>query len=151
WSFEMQAIQADMAGGWRADSVKPRDKGSIEFYPLKDGARGGQLVSAVLASGTKLGGAVRRARAPDWSLRFTHLEELMNVKAIMLAGVAVIIAAPAFAHHSFAMFDRTKVVNITGTVKEYEWTNPHVWIHINAPDEKGAMREWGFEMQAIAQ
>ena len=75
----------------------------------------------------------------------------MNVKAIMLAGIAVIVAAPAFAHHSFAMFDRTKVINITGTVREYEWTNPHVWIHINAPDEKGTMREWGFEMQAIAQ
>jgi hypothetical protein len=75
----------------------------------------------------------------------------MNVKAILLAGIAVIVAAPAFAHHSFAMFDRTKAVNITGTVKEYEWTNPHVWIHITAPDEKGAMREWGFEMQAIAQ
>ena len=66
----------------------------------------------------------------------------MNVKAIMLAGIAVIIAAPALAHHSFAMFDREKVVNITGTVKEYEWTNPHVWIHITAPDDKGAMREW---------
>jgi len=75
----------------------------------------------------------------------------MNVKAILLAGIAVIIAAPAFAHHSFAMFDRSKVVNVTGTVREYEWTNPHVWIHINAPDEKGTMREWGFEMQAIAQ
>ena len=65
WSFEMQAIQADMAGGWRADSVKPGDKVSIEFHPLKDGSRGGQLVSAVLASGTKLGGPVRRPGAQD--------------------------------------------------------------------------------------
>jgi len=65
WSFEMQAIQADMAGGWRADSVKPGDKVSIEFHPLKDGSRGGQLVSAVLANGTKLGGPVRRPGAQD--------------------------------------------------------------------------------------
>jgi hypothetical protein len=75
----------------------------------------------------------------------------MNVKTLVLAGVALCLAAPAFAHHSFAMFDRQKVENITGTVREYEWTNPHVWIHVNAPDDKGAMREWGFEMQAIAQ
>jgi hypothetical protein len=65
WSFEMQAIQADMAGGWRSDSVKPGDKVSIAFHPLKDGSRGGQLVSAVLANGTKLGGPVRRPGAQD--------------------------------------------------------------------------------------
>jgi hypothetical protein len=65
WSFEMQAIQADMGLGWRSDSVKPGDKVSIEFHPLKDGSRGGQLVSAVLANGTKLGGPVRRPGAQD--------------------------------------------------------------------------------------
>jgi hypothetical protein len=65
WSFEMQAIQADMAGGWRSDSVKPGDKVSIEFHPLKDGSRGGQLVSATLANGQHLGGPVRRPGAQD--------------------------------------------------------------------------------------
>ena len=75
----------------------------------------------------------------------------MKFRAVVLASVALSLASPVLAHHSFAMFDRDKVVNMTGTVKEYEWTNPHVWIHINAPNEKGAMREWGFEMQAIAQ
>ena len=65
WSFEMQAIQADMAGGWRSDSVKPGDKVSIEFQPLKDGSRGGQLVSAPLANGQHLGGPVRRPGAQD--------------------------------------------------------------------------------------
>ena len=73
----------------------------------------------------------------------------MNVKAILLAGIAVIVAAPAFAHHSFAMFDRSKVVNITGTVREYEWTNPHVWIHMSVPDQTGKAPVWSFEMQAI--
>jgi hypothetical protein len=65
WSFEMQAIQADMAGGWRSDSVKPGDKVSIEFHPLKDGSRGGQLVSATLANGQHLGGPVRRPGGQD--------------------------------------------------------------------------------------
>ena len=75
----------------------------------------------------------------------------MKLKALVLAGVAVCVAAPAFAHHSFAMFEREKYVSVTGTVKEYEWTNPHVWIHIMAPDAKGKAVEWGFEMQSIAQ
>ena len=65
WSFEMQAIAQDMAGGWRPDSVKPGDKVSIEYHPLKDGSRGGQLVAATLADGKRLGGPVRRPGAQD--------------------------------------------------------------------------------------
>jgi hypothetical protein len=75
----------------------------------------------------------------------------MNLKAIVLSGIAFVVPMPAFAHHSFSMFDREKSVTLSGTVKEYEWTNPHVWIHLLVPDEKGPPREWGFEMQAIAQ
>jgi hypothetical protein len=75
----------------------------------------------------------------------------MKFKTIALAGMALCIAAPAFAHHSFAMFDRAKVVDMSGTVKEYEWTNPHVWIHLVVADDSGKAMEWSFEMQAIAQ
>jgi uncharacterized protein DUF6152 len=79
------------------------------------------------------------------------LEEIMKVKAVLLAAVAIAIATPALAHHSFAMFDRTKAVTIEGNVKEYEWTNPHVWIHIMVPDQTGTPREWSFEMQSVQQ
>jgi hypothetical protein len=75
----------------------------------------------------------------------------MNLKPLALAGLALCVAAPAFAHHSFAMFEREKFVNVAGVVKEYEWTNPHVWIHIMAPDAQGKAVEWSFEMQSIAQ
>jgi len=75
----------------------------------------------------------------------------MKLNALVLAGVALCIAAPAFAHHSFAMFNREKADTITGMVKEYEWTNPHVWIHIAVPDDKGVAREWSFEMQSVQQ
>ncbi len=57
----------------------------------------------------------------------------------------------AFAHHSFAMFDPERLLIQTGTVKEFEWTNPHVWLHIMAPDASGKQVEWSFEMQAVAQ
>src|SRR5258707_2586607 len=75
----------------------------------------------------------------------------MNVRILVLGGVLVSLTAPALAHHSFAMFDREKAVNISGVVKEYEWTNPHVWIHLTAPDTQGTPREWSFEMQSVQQ
>jgi hypothetical protein len=55
WGFEMQSVQQDTAAGWRPDSVKPGDKVTIEYHPLKDGSRGGQLMSATLADGRHLG------------------------------------------------------------------------------------------------
>jgi hypothetical protein len=75
----------------------------------------------------------------------------MKLQAIAFAGVALFAAAPALAHHSFAMFDRDKTVTMTGIVKEYEWANPHVWIYVVAPDASGKPADWGFEMQAIRQ
>src|SRR5882762_4110429 len=75
----------------------------------------------------------------------------MNIKAALLAGLALSLATPALAHHSFAMFDREKAVILTGLVKEYEWTNPHVWIHITVPEAQGTPREWSFEMQSVQQ
>ena len=75
----------------------------------------------------------------------------MTFGRVVLSAALVSIAAPALAHHSFAMFAREKYASVTGTVSEYEWTNPHVWIHVKAPDEGGKMVEWGFEMQSIAQ
>jgi len=75
----------------------------------------------------------------------------MNVRTLACAAIVLSIAAPAMAHHSFAMFDREKSVTLTGIVKEFEWTNPHVWIHMMVPDQTGMAVEWSFGMQAIAQ
>jgi len=75
------------------------------------------------------------------------------MKAAVAALMAALVAVPAtaFAHHSFAMFNRDQTMSVTGMVKNYEWSNPHVWIHLMVTDEKGVPREWGFEMQSIAQ
>jgi hypothetical protein len=55
----------------------------------------------------------------------------MSTRTILLAGIAAsLIAAPAVAHHSFAMFDATKTVTMNGTVKSFEWTNPHMWLTV---------------------
>jgi hypothetical protein len=58
----------------------------------------------------------------------------------------MLLAIPAVAHHSFTMFDQTKQLTITGTVTEFQWTNPHAYIEIDVPDESGAVKHWAIEM-----
>ena len=75
----------------------------------------------------------------------------MNLKAISLATIAVAaFAAPAFAHHSFAMFDATKTVTLEGTVKEFEWTNPHSWLRLYVNDASGKQVLWALELSSPA-
>lgn len=49
------------------------------------------------------------------------------------------------AHHSFGAFEMDKEATVTGTVELYQWTNPHVWIHINVTNSKGQAEVWAFE------
>ena len=71
------------------------------------------------------------------------------VKAI-LAGLLWLAVIPAAdAHHSFAMFDLSKTVTLKGTLKEVQWTNPHVWIKVEVM-EKGAPADYDFECAAVA-
>jgi hypothetical protein len=71
----------------------------------------------------------------------------MKIKALSLACVAVAMSAiPAFAHHSFAMFDAEKKVTLDGTVKEFQWTNPHSWILMTVANAQGQPEQWAIEM-----
>jgi hypothetical protein len=54
-------------------------------------------------------------------------------------------AGPALAHHSFAMFDSDKTVTIQGTVKEFQWTNPHCWVQLDVMNAAGGSDEWSIE------
>ena len=52
----------------------------------------------------------------------------------------------ASAHHSFAMFDQAQTKTLVGTVKQVQWTNPHIWVQVMVPDPKtGAAAEWSIE------
>jgi uncharacterized protein DUF6152 len=55
-------------------------------------------------------------------------------------------AIPGVAHHSFAMFDSTKQTTLTGTVTDFQWTNPHSYIEMDVPNESGAVKHWSVEM-----
>jgi hypothetical protein len=64
--------------------------------------------------------------------------------ALLPALAAILVAPPASAHHSAAMFDDTKVVELKGTVKELQWANPHIWLQVIVED-KGVKTEWSLE------
>jgi Family of unknown function (DUF6152) len=71
---------------------------------------------------------------------------LIGPAAVALLAVAMAAAWPAGAHHSFAMYDRTKTSTAKGTVKTFQWTNPHVilWLVVEAAGG-GTPQEWSFE------
>jgi hypothetical protein len=58
-------------------------------------------------------------------------------------------AHPASAHHSFAMYDSGRQMTLEGVVKEFQWTNPHVWIQIMVPNATGGQDEWGVECTSV--
>jgi hypothetical protein len=73
----------------------------------------------------------------------------MKFKTLGLAGIAVAMyALPAFAHHSFAMFDADKKMTLEGTIKEFQWTNPHSWILMMVPNAQGTPEQWAIELGA---
>src|SRR5260370_2190232 len=74
-------------------------------------------------------------------------ETRMTFRALGFAGIAVdMTAIPAIAHHSFAMFDAEKTKTLEGTVKEFQWTNPHSWILMTVNNAQGHAEQWAIEM-----
>ena len=66
----------------------------------------------------------------------------LSIAAALVIGIAV----PAFAHHSPAAFEATKTVTLAGTIKEFRWQNPHTWIEIMVPNDKGEEVLWAVEL-----
>jgi len=68
------------------------------------------------------------------------------IVAVRAGAIAALLGAAvaAHAHHSAAMFDDTKVLELRGTVKELQWTNPHVWLQVLV-EGGGAATEWSIE------
>ncbi|MEP7354675.1 MAG: DUF6152 family protein [Acidobacteriota bacterium] len=68
------------------------------------------------------------------------------MKIKLLLATFLLSAMAAFAHHSFSMFDSTKIVTLTGTIKEFQWTNPHTLTFIDVPNADGnGTTTWGIE------
>ncbi len=72
------------------------------------------------------------------------VSKAMSAISALLASAVLCSGGSAWAHHSFAMFDQNRQVSIAGTVKAFEWTNPHAFIELEAPDGK----VWSVELNS---
>ena len=73
-----------------------------------------------------------------------HRQSIALLAAIGLSGLMG--ATPAMAHHSLAMFDMSKSVRLEGTVKRFDWTNPHSWIFLEVVDPEAMTEQWTIEL-----
>ena len=69
------------------------------------------------------------------------------MKKMLLAALATLLGSIAVAHHSGAMFDHSKTITMKGTVKEFQYTNPHSWLQVLVTGADGKTVEWGFESE----
>ena len=58
---------------------------------------------------------------------------------------ALAMSMTAASHHSGAMFERDKTITVEGTVKEFQYTNPHSWLLVDVKNKNGSVTTWGFE------
>jgi hypothetical protein len=71
---------------------------------------------------------------------------MSKVSSMVSVMMLIVVASSAWAHHSGAMFEPTKTIEFDGTVKEFQWTNPHSWLQILGTDGKGGVEEWSLEL-----
>jgi hypothetical protein len=67
----------------------------------------------------------------------------------VIAGAICATGSAALSHHSFAMFDNTRRVEVRGVVKDVQWTNPHVWLQM-VVNENGQQKTYDFEGGAVS-
>jgi hypothetical protein len=75
------------------------------------------------------------------------MTRLLVLRIAFIAGAAA--ATPAAAHHSAKIFEPDTVLAMAGTVTEFEWANPHTYIHLETPNDAGELVEWEIETDAL--
>lgn len=75
---------------------------------------------------------------------------LNTTRKIFLVVAALLCALPVCAHHSQAMFDPDQKLTLSGTVKEFQFTNPHCYIQLLVATEGSGTEEWSIELGAPA-
>ncbi len=73
----------------------------------------------------------------------------MRIRISRCLGLLALMAAGTVgAHHSFAMFDQAKMLTLKGTIREFQWTNPHAFIHLDVPTTGGSVDTWQVELNS---
>jgi Family of unknown function (DUF6152) len=73
---------------------------------------------------------------------------IRQVTTSVLSAAVLLCAGAAHAHHSNVAYEVTKVITVTGVVKEFRWVNPHTWLYLSVDDGKGGKVEWAAEGRA---
>ena len=75
----------------------------------------------------------------------------MRLRFVLVGVVLALLATPPgmSAHHSTAMYEMANPTTISGTVKRFEWTNPHAFIYLDVKDDKGNSTEWEIELMSL--
>jgi hypothetical protein len=110
------------------------DPNIVDLLSVRTAAIHARPLHELRATG-KLGSTLREMQRDD-------------MKAAILFGavLSVVLSNASVAHHSFAMFDNQKEMTLTGTVKELQWTNPHIWVQVMVTDpDTGKEVEWSIE------
>ncbi len=70
----------------------------------------------------------------------------LRIMSLVLVALLVV-SVPLLAHHGNASYDATKIVTVKGTVTDYIWSNPHVFVKLDAKDDSGNAVHWIVEGQ----
>ena len=69
----------------------------------------------------------------------------MFLRLFMVAVAGWIMSGPVRAHHSHAIYEMTEYFNVTGTVTDIHWINPHIWIYVEVTGDDGEPQIWALE------
>jgi hypothetical protein len=70
----------------------------------------------------------------------------MRFKSIAFAAAAAaLLSIPGWAHHSHTNYNTNEFINLSGTITEVAWTNPHVWIYMEVANAQGRPQKWALE------
>ena len=155
WSDRDEQPQQPAPPGLEVHSLKPGDKVTVVTNPLRDGKKGGLFV-AVDACPTARRWATRLARGggpinvPGAALKRSQETRTMNRSTTPSLGAALLAASALRpgcitpARCSIA----TSRSTITGTVTEFNWTNPHASFKVDVPNAAGKVESWAIEMNS---
>jgi hypothetical protein len=87
-----------------------------------------------------------------YSLKGFRRAPVKRYLGLVVAATVVLMAATAYAHHSFAAtYIVDKEIKIEGDLVSFMFRNPHSFVHVQAPDDKGEMQRWAIEWAAAGQ
>jgi hypothetical protein len=76
-----------------------------------------------------------------------YLNTMKRISCLAITFFSLLIIPMVNAHHSASMFDRTSIVEVSGEVREFQYTNPHSWLLVDVTNEDGSVTTWGFEAE----